>query len=252
MKSELSQYCAKMSPNKSARTDKVRKIVIHHMAGILSAKECENLFANPKRQASANYLIGKNGEILCNVDENERAWTSGSRWLDMQAITIEVSNCGGKPTWEISETVMKSLVLLCADICRRRCIIPYFNGTKDASMTFHYMFQATECPGNYIRNHIKEIITRINNELCIEQKPIPEPEKPEMKMLVKVTCDELNIRSGPGTKYKKCGCITDKGTYTIVEVKGNWGRLKSGAGWICLKYTKALELLIQKIDKDGD
>ena len=26
--------------------------------------------------------------------------------------------------------------------------------------------------------------------------------------------------------------------YTIVEQKGNWGRLKSGAGWISLSYTK--------------
>ena len=230
-----------LSPNHSSREgQKITKITIHHAAGVLSGESLANIFQNVRRQASCNYCIGKDGDIIGVVPEEERSWCSGSKWNDTQAITIEVSNCGGKPTWEVSETVMKSLILLCADICRRRCIVPYFNGTKDASMTFHYMFQATECPGNYIRNHIKEIITRINNELCIEQKPIPEPEKPEMKMLVKVTCDELNIRSGPGTKYKKCGCITDKGTYTIVEVKGNWGRLKSGAGWICLKYTKGV------------
>ncbi len=28
---------------------------------------------------------------------------------------------------------------------------------------------------------------------------------------------------------------TGPGTFTIVEVQGDWGRLKSGAGWICLK-----------------
>ena len=28
------------------------------------------------------------------------------------------------------------------------------------------------------------------------------------------------------------GYITDKGTYTIVDQSGNWGKLKSGAGWI--------------------
>lgn len=55
---------------------------------------------------------------------------------------------------------------------------------------------------------------------------------------VKVTCDALNIRAGAGTSYAIKGCIRDKGTYTIVETKGNWGRLKSGAGWICLDYTK--------------
>ena len=55
---------------------------------------------------------------------------------------------------------------------------------------------------------------------------------------VKVTADGLNIRKGPGASYAKVGCITDKGTYTIVETNGNWGKLKSGAGWICLDYTK--------------
>ena len=49
---------------------------------------------------------------------------------------------------------------------------------------------------------------------------------------VKVKVDGLNIRKGPGTSYAKVGCITDKGVYTIVETNGNWGKLKSGAGWI--------------------
>lgn len=49
---------------------------------------------------------------------------------------------------------------------------------------------------------------------------------------VKVKVDGLNIRKGPGTSYAKVDCITDKGTYTIVETNGNWGKLKSGAGWI--------------------
>lgn len=60
---------------------------------------------------------------------------------------------------------------------------------------------------------------------------------------VKVTCN-LNIRSGAGTDKKKVDVITDKGVYTIVETKegkgGTFGKLKSGAGWICIesKYVK--------------
>lgn len=56
--------------------------------------------------------------------------------------------------------------------------------------------------------------------------------------LVKVTANALNIRKGPGTNYGTNGTITNKGTYTIIETQGNWGKLKSGAGWICLDYTK--------------
>ena len=53
---------------------------------------------------------------------------------------------------------------------------------------------------------------------------------------VKVMVDALNIRSGPGTQYKINNCIRDCGVYTIVETNGNWAKLKSGQGWICLDF----------------
>ena len=55
---------------------------------------------------------------------------------------------------------------------------------------------------------------------------------------VRVTADVLNIRSGAGTNYSIVGQIKDQGVYTIVEEKNGFGKLKSGAGWISLDYTK--------------
>lgn len=63
-------------------------------------------------------------------------------------------------------------------------------------------------------------------------------ETPSVPYLVKVTATALNIRKGAGTNYAITGCIKDKGVYTIVEEKNGWGRLKSGAGWISLSYTR--------------
>lgn len=57
---------------------------------------------------------------------------------------------------------------------------------------------------------------------------------------VKVIADALKYRKGPGTNYDVNGVITDKGVYVIVEESNGWGKLKSGAGWINLKYTKKL------------
>lgn len=54
--------------------------------------------------------------------------------------------------------------------------------------------------------------------------------------LVKVSIPDLNIRKGPGTEYARTGQFTGIGVFTIVEVSGDWGRLKSGAGWISLNY----------------
>lgn len=62
----------------------------------------------------------------------------------------------------------------------------------------------------------------------------------EFPFLVKVNRDNLNIREGAGTNYNKKGYIP-RGTYTIVEVQNkNWGKLKSGLGWICLDYVETL------------
>lgn len=66
----------------------------------------------------------------------------------------------------------------------------------------------------------------------------PAPAVSNNNFRVRVTATALNIRKGPGTNYAITGCIRDKGVYTIVETKNNWGRLFSGAGWISLAYTK--------------
>lgn len=81
-------------------------------------------------------------------------------------------------------------------------------------------------------------------------KPMPdESEKSDVPVsegyLVKITANNLNIRAGAGTNYKYTGSITDHGVYTIVaEADGpgatKWGKLKSGAGWISLDYTRKL------------
>ena len=55
--------------------------------------------------------------------------------------------------------------------------------------------------------------------------------------LVRVTTGLLNVRAGAGTNYKITTHLKRNEIYTIVAEKGNWGKLKSGAGWICLDYT---------------
>lgn len=49
---------------------------------------------------------------------------------------------------------------------------------------------------------------------------------------VKVVCNSLNVRSGPGINYQVKLIIKKNEVYTIVETKNGWFRLKSGAGWI--------------------
>lgn len=230
MISKLAKASKYTTPNKTKRIEPISKITIHHSASIQSAEAIARYFSNASSQASANYIIGKDGEIICLVPEEYRAWTSSSRWNDQKAITIEVSNSSLKPNWEISKASEESLVKLCAELCSRHNIKPAYNGTKTGTFTFHCMFKATECPGAYIKSNISNIIDKILVAMSSDNAP--------SETKVKVTADSLNIRESASSKAKITGKITDNGVYTIVAVSGNWGKLKSGKGWINLKYTK--------------
>lgn len=57
---------------------------------------------------------------------------------------------------------------------------------------------------------------------------------------VMINTNVLNVRKGPGTNYGINMTVRKGEIYTIVEesADGKWGRLKSGAGWISLAYTR--------------
>ena len=79
---------------------------------------------------------------------------------------------------------------------------------------------------------------KVYPETKIEPVPVPQPEKPKLPYLVKITASVLNVRADAGTNYKRKAQVRQNEIYTIVEEKNGWGKLKSGAGWICLDYTK--------------
>lgn len=154
-----------MSPNHSgSRYNSISKITIHHMAGNLSIETCGNVFLNPNRQASSNYGIGSDGRIACYVDEENHPWTSANWENDDRAITIEVANSETGGDWPISQAAYSSLIKLCADICNRYGIYPYYDGTPSATLTEHCMFVATNCPGPTI--HSMQVNHVIENDIC--------------------------------------------------------------------------------------
>ena len=225
------------------RTQKITKITIHHMAGVMSADQCMRYHRTAAVKASANYYIGKSGEIGQAVRESDRAWTSSSSWNDNRAVTIEVSNSKTGEPWEISGKAYASLIALCADICKRNDIKEVrYTGTKEGSLTEHRMFASTACPGTTIHNML--VSGAIENDINGFLKGTAAAETPatlHAAGLVRVLIDDLNVRRGPGTNYDKAGKCPP-GVYTITEVKAGkgstqgWGKLKSGIGWISMDY----------------
>ena len=57
---------------------------------------------------------------------------------------------------------------------------------------------------------------------------------------VRITASSLNVRKEPNANAKITTTVKKDNVFTIVEEKDGWGKLKSGAGWINLSYTKKL------------
>lgn len=228
--SSLISY-TKISPNRtSPRKKPIRKITIHHMAGNLTVEQCGAVFAPTSRRASSNYGIGTDGRIGMYVEEKDRAWTSSSPDNDNQAVTIEVANSTLGPNWTVSDKAMASLIDLCVDICKRNGIQRLnFTGDKTGNLTMHCYFKSTLCPGPYLKSKFPYIASEVNKRLGAEATPEP--------FIVQITASSLNVRKGPGTSYAVAQTVSKGQSFTIVQQQGGWGKLKSGAGWISLKYT---------------
>lgn len=232
----------KLSPNYNKRLGrKIKKITIHHMAGNITIEKCGEIFAAKSRKASSNYGVGTDGRVGMYVEEKNRSWCSSSASNDYQAITIEVANCGGSPDWKVSDEALEATIELCVDICKRNKIKELkFTGDKSGNLTLHKYFAATDCPGKYLESKMsyiaKEVNKRLNKKLATTNNS-----KAQLNKKVKVTAKTLNIREGAGTKYKINGVVKKNEVYTIIDEKSGWGKLKSGAGWISLKYTKEVK-----------
>lgn len=179
------------------RNHKIDRITPHYMAWYTSAKTCCESFLPAARRASANYCIGKDGEIWLNVDEENRAWTTGSSYNDNRAITIECANYMESSRYGVlPDAVWDSLVLLCVDICKRNGIASInYTGDDKGNLTKHKWYQDTDCPGPWLTTQFDRLAQEINSALGSEQIAI--------KGFIgkyKCTVNSLNVRTSPSIR----------------------------------------------------
>ena len=84
---------------------------------------------------------------------------------DQKAITIEVSNSRkeeDEKEWPVSEEAYNALIDLYVDICDRYKITLKWTGNDEGTLTCHYMFKATDCPGAYLKARMGKIANTVN------------------------------------------------------------------------------------------
>jgi N-acetyl-anhydromuramyl-L-alanine amidase AmpD len=211
--SNMVEY-VRLSPNcTKPRNKKVNAIVIHHVAGNATVEAVGALFAKPERQASSNYGIGTDGRVACYVEEENRAWTTGSREIDNRAITFEVANCSGAPEWKVSDQALEATIALCVDICRRYGFKLNYTGDKTGNLHMHKWYQNTNCPGPYLESKFPYIAEEVNRRLGGE----PPAEKPKESGCT-VTLDMLS-KGSKGESVKALQILLIGNGYSC----GKWG-----------------------------
>lgn len=188
----FSPLCKRTVPhfNKFTTPGQPKKyLIVHHWAGVVGG---DARLLNPNEAVSANYILYSTGELVGQVPEDYRAWTSGSYDADAPGVTVETQNTGGRHpgagdmdprSWPVSNAALETLAQLAADLCRR-----YNWGKLDRTrVRGHREFDATACPGGYLWSKLDWIIQR-GNEI-LNQKPTPKPEPIEEE-------DEMAKNSG--------------------------------------------------------
>lgn len=189
----------------------ITAITIHHMAGVCSAKACGQIFQRPGRNGSSHYGIGVNGEIAWYVDETCVAWTN-SNWPSNQcSVTIENSNSEVGGSWPVSDATLKSCIKLVADIAKRNGLGKLVPGQN---LTWHSMFAATTCPGDYLRSKMQYIADEANKINGNTPTPTPTPTPTGFKVGDKVTLK--NWVAYDGTPLRKT-----RDYYFISQISGN-------------------------------
>lgn len=221
-------------------------ITIHNTANDASAKNEVSYMISNNNQVSYHWAVD-DVRAVQGIQHDRNAWHAGdggSGYGNRHTIGIEIcySKSGGDK-FHAAETNAAELIA--------RLMLQYGWGVDKIDtkqINTHQSRSGKYCPHRTLDEGIDRLYNMIKQKYAeLSGQSVPEETQPTEQSangdsyLVKVNTSALNIREGAGTNFNIVGCIKDYGTYTIIETSNNWGKLKSGRGWICLDYTKRID-----------
>lgn len=237
IKINSSKRCHSSNLNyKSARN--VLYIVMHYTGNEKDkAVNNANYFQRANCKASAHFFVDDT-TIYQSVALKDIAWHCGASTYYSpcrNASSFGVEMCCTAGNYMISDKTIDNAAHLCAHLCKMLGIAAK---DVDTYVLRHYDVTHKKCPAQ-MANSANDA-----DWIAFKEK-VKDILEPKFKSyLVKIDTDELNVRAGAGTKYNVMQSVCRGEVFTIVEERMNgttkWGKLKSGAGWISLAYTKKL------------
>jgi N-acetylmuramoyl-L-alanine amidase len=172
-------------------------------------------------EGSHTVMVLSNGSKVSSVDnkpvENNKIESNtsfcGKGIGTATALTSMNVRTGGSTSYQVLTTIPKGTKVEVLEIS---------NGW------YKIVWPGASCGYAYVSNSNNKYFTYTTNSASASGLPYK----------VRITASALNVRAGAGTSYKVKAVVHKNEVYTIVDEQNGWGKLKSGAGWISLKYTK--------------
>lgn len=200
-------------------------ITVHNTANDASAMSEVSYMLGNNKQVSFHTAIDEYRAVQ-GIDFNRNTWNAGDGAKgkgNRKSISIEI--CYSKSGGEKFVQAEKNAAEYIAGLLKK-----YNWGIEKVKK--HQDWSKKYCPHRTLDKGWDKFLKMIESHLDKEEE-----KNNTNSYTVKITTAVLNVRKGPGTEYKVATTVKKNELYTIVETKGNWGKLKSGAGWISLKYT---------------
>lgn len=259
-----------LTPNKYSRPctkrGKTTKIAVHYIGNPnTSAIANRNYFENLRfqkatndnttnRWVSSHYIVGLQGEVIRCIPDDEISYCTNQA----NAYSISIETCHPKSDGIFTDSTYISLCELCALLLKKykltvNDLIRHYDVTKKQcplhwSPTKYQSEAIATARWNKFKSDVQTVMNggKVTKNNTVNTTSTP-TNTPTSSFMVRIICDELNVRKKAGTSNPIVTVVHKNEVYTIVETKYvgivKWGKLKSGVGWISLgsKYVKAVE-----------
>lgn len=242
--------------NTTKRPGKIEWIAIHYVGALGDAKANVNHYNKlSTTNASADFFVGHTGDIWqYNPDPVKRyCWAvGGKKYANGGGLyygkatnknTIHIEMCvksktgvapkaANDPNWYITEETLAATIELTRYLMAE-------HGIPAANVIRHFDVNGKPCPGVVGWNPLTGSVAAWKSFHAAISKPGQAEVQKDYLFQVRVTREDLHIRSGPGTRFASKGYI-DPGVYRIKSKQGIWLELYSGVGWISSNFVTIL------------
>lgn len=211
---------------------KVDKIVVHHNAGNLTARQIYDVWQT--REASAHYQVAADGRITQLVWDTDTAWHSGDWNANLTSIGVEHADISSNP-WMISEATLDNGAHLVAALCKH-----YGLGRPQWGVNVfpHSHFSATACPASIAGGQNADYMARAQSwydRMTGAPTSAAQPTQSAtassaanvLQGTYQVAVDALNVRDRPSLSGNVVATYSNGQTVTL----DHWGTVADGYIW---------------------